>query len=108
MGFFSRKKAEVEENNESKITKSNTFKIKNSIPLNNFISQSQRFGEPNFGTRLFIYNQYKNKMSITNINTRNIVINKIHITKRINVISMIVLIYKMLYHNRINLLYYTI
>ena len=53
----------LEENNESKITKSNTFKIKNSIPLNNFISQSQRFGEPNFGTRLFIYNQYKNKIA---------------------------------------------
>ena len=52
----------LKEDNESNIRKTKTFQIKNSIPLNNYISQSERFGEKNFGTKLFIYNQYKNKI----------------------------------------------
>lgn len=52
----------LNEEKNSDIRTSSSFVIKDSIPLNNYISQSERFGEKNFGTRVFLYNQYKNKI----------------------------------------------
>lgn len=76
----------LEENKESKTTLSTSFKIKNSIPLNNFISQSQRFGESKFGTRLFIYNQYKNKISYK-MNVSNSIDGINYVTPGYNIIT---------------------
>ena len=76
----------LNEQKDSEIRKSSEFKIKDSIPLNNYISQSERFGEKNFGKRIFIYNQFKNKI-FYKMNVAQVVDGISYVTKGYNIIT---------------------